>query len=110
MGQYRELGYDEYLATMQSRTMRHMSIDEPVLTPGLSIKECVREAAPMMGHGASVETCEIHYVYVDSDAAFEHVLINFGEKDVFLVVLIDCAARAVHGYLRLNLRNLYGID
>ena len=104
---YRELTKEEYLATFHG-PMRRMGIDEPSPTPGLSLKECVLEALPLMGPNASIESAEIPHVYITADSAFSHVLIHFGEKDVFLVVIVDHAAKAVHGYLRLNLRKEYG--
>jgi hypothetical protein len=52
---YRELTKDEYLATMRA-PMRLMGIEEPSPTPGLSIKGCVREALPLMGPQASLDS------------------------------------------------------
>lgn len=49
-------------------------------------------------------------MYITSDAAFSHVLVSFGEKDVFLVVIVDHVAKAIHGYFRLNLRKEYGLE
>ncbi|MGO8992975.1 MAG: hypothetical protein ACLQVI_06585 [Polyangiaceae bacterium] len=109
MGLYRELTKEEYRATMHG-PMRRMGIEEPTPTPGLSIKECVLEALRIMGPTASVESAEIPHVYITSDAAFSHVLVSFGEKDVFLVVIVDHVAKAIHGYFRLNLRKEYGLE
>jgi hypothetical protein len=57
-----------------------------------------------MGPRATKESADIEHVYITPDSAFSHVLVNFGEKDVFLAVIVDNLAKAVHGYYRLNLR------
>ena len=88
--------------------MRRLGIDEPSPTPGLSLKECVLEALPVMGPGASIESAEVPHVYITADSAFSHAMIDFGEANVFLVVIVDHVAKAVHGYFRLNLREEYG--
>jgi hypothetical protein len=109
VGRYRELTRNEFLATMPG-PVRSMGIDEPSPIPGISIKECVLEALPIMGSKASLDTGEIHHVYLTEDGEFAHVLVNFGEENVFLVVILDRSAREIRGYYRLNLRKEYGLE
>jgi hypothetical protein len=105
--EYRELTTEQYLATMRE-PMRRLGIDEPTPTPGLSIRECVLQALPITGH-ASIDSIEIPHVYITPDSVFSHVLVSFGQADVFLVVVVDNPAKAIHGYYHLNLRDEYGL-
>jgi hypothetical protein len=63
-----------------------------------------------MGAQGSLEAADIPHVYVTGDAAYSHILLSFGEQDVLLVVILDHAASALHGYYRLSLRKEFDLD
>ena len=46
----------------------------------------------------------------DSTGKFEHVLINSQDKNVFMVIVIDCVSGTVFGHRLLNLNREYGLD
>jgi hypothetical protein len=102
----KELSRDEYVATF-AEPMRLLGNDESHKPIPLKayVEECIRD----MQHTVSLAQLEIHAVYLNGAKTFYHVLINFGQKNRFLVIVVDCEREVVHGHYLLNLNDEYGL-
>lgn len=52
---------------------------------------------------------DIHHVYMNDRAGFCHILFNWGEANVFAVVITKPADKAVYGHYLLDLNSEYGL-
>jgi hypothetical protein len=52
---------------------------------------------------------QIQHVYLNGDRSYSHVLIHYGRRDRFLVIVVDCNREAVHGHYLLDLDGEYGL-
>lgn len=51
----------------------------------------------------------VEYVYRTEDGRFDHVMVMTKTKNVYLAVVVDVTANAVHGHHLLDLNELYGL-
>jgi hypothetical protein len=56
------------------------------------------------------ELGDVAHVYRSGDARFDHVMIATGRANVFLVIVVDIAASAIHGHRLLDLNAEYGLS
>jgi hypothetical protein len=112
--EYRALTKAEYLHTMRVPMRRLRAEESPPVV--VNIRECAREGVSVLRPGldlaavdAALEESQLEHVYLSGDGAFTHVLLNLGEPNVFLVILIDNSKAAVHGHYRLDLKAEYGL-
>lgn len=92
-----------FLATMTG-TMRDItdSATGPDLVPYV-------EAIPAEDtDGLDIGEQFIEYVFRTADDRFDHVLIATTTKDVYIAIVVDRVAEAVHGHHILDLPKLYG--
>jgi hypothetical protein len=102
----RALTRDEYLATFVE-PMRRLEASEsykPVRI-GEYVAECIRGFDPPVTMGQ----LQIHHVYLNGDRSFYHVLIHYGRRNEFLVIVVDCGRETVHGHYLLDLNSEYGL-
>jgi hypothetical protein len=101
----RPLTKDEYLATFVE-PMRRLEADE-VYKP-VRIGEYVAEVIAGFDPPVTQADLQIQHVYLNGDQTFYHVLIDYGQSNEFLVVVVDCGREVVHGHHLLNLNREYG--
>ncbi len=58
---------------------------------------------------ANTEDWDVDHVYINQTETHQHLLINTGMKNVYLVVVIAVAERQIYGHHLLNLNQNYGI-
>src|SRR5947208_12371732 len=76
----------------------------------VQIGEYVRECIGGFDPPLTREQLQIQHIYINADNSFYHVLINYGQRNRFLVVVVDCNREAVHGHYLLDLNAEYGLD
>lgn len=104
-------------------TVRKLSSEEFRSTFGAPMDRQASDAAPLFDFWPYVEAipradyqgfdCSpgvVEYVYRNSAATFEHVLINSEDRNAFMVVVLDLQAGRVHGHRLLDLNEEYGLD
>lgn len=52
---------------------------------------------------------DITYVWESSDGAFQHVLLNSQDKNIFMVIVLAIPEHKVLGHRMLNFNELYGV-
>jgi len=52
---------------------------------------------------------DVEWVYQEPTDRFQHVLVNSGDRNVFMVLVLDCTAGKVHGHRLLDLNKEYGL-
>ncbi len=55
----------------------------------------------------SLDEIEIPYIYVNDHKHFEHILLSYGIKDTFIVIITN--TKEIIGYYHLRLKDEYGI-
>jgi hypothetical protein len=65
-------------------------------------------AADFAGHDCSAGVVE--NVWRMSPGPYEHILVNSEDRNVFLVLVLDCEASVVYGHRLLDLNREYGLD
>lgn len=97
----RILESDEFHETMVPPMKRLTVDDEPPVK--LDLRPAVDLAFAHFGIPKTIDQVEIPHVYVSGDGAYTHVLLNYGIRNVFVVIVIDNAARAIFGGFQLDL-------
>lgn len=97
----RILESDEFHETMVPPMKRLTVDDEPPVK--LDLRPSVDAAFAHYGIPKRIEEVEIPHVYVSGDGAFTHVLLNYGVRNVFVVIVIDNEARTILGAFQLDL-------
>ena len=97
---------DEYLATFAEpmRQLQEDEIDKPV-----DIGEYVSEVIGAFDQRVTHDQLQINDVIMNGNRTFYHVLIEFGRRNEFLVVVVDCNKVDVYGHYLLNLNREYGL-
>lgn len=101
------LSKDEYLATFVE-PMRSLGAEEsykPVQI-GEYVADCLREFDPPFTR----DQLQIEHIYLNGNESFYHVLINYGLRNRFLVIVVDCQREVIHGHYLLDLNIEYGLD
>jgi hypothetical protein len=101
------LSRDEYLAIF-SEPMHHLEAGEsykPVQI-GEYVAECIRGFVPPVTR----DQLQIHHIYLSGNRSFYHVLINYGLRNRYLIIVVDCDREAVYGHYLLDLNAEYGLD
>ena len=102
----RLLTNDEYLTTFVE-PMRRLEAGEFYKTVqiGEYVSECIRAFDPRLTR----KQLQIQHVYLNGIQTFYHVLIHYGIRNEFLVVVVDCGREAIYGHYRLDLDSEYGL-
>jgi hypothetical protein len=98
----------EFLTTFK-QPMRSLDPNSPAHSPPVVrdyVSQCRREFDFLAG-GVPLE---VHHVYENGDRSFLHVLIFFGQRNVYLAVVVDARQEAIHGHFILDLNAEYGLD
>lgn len=101
----RLLTCDEYHATFVE-PMRRLGDDESYKP--ISLGDYVRAALNSLDLKVSFDDLQIHHVYLNGNQSFYHVLLNYGRKNEYMVVVVDCELQVVHGHYLLDLKSEYG--
>ena len=101
------LSKDEYLATFVE-PMRRLAENEPYkpVNLGKYVDDCIRLLEPPI----SREQLLIQAIEVNGDESFYHVLLDYGRRNCFLVIVVDCTRETIHGHYWLDLNAEYGLD
>lgn len=102
----RLLTRDEYLATFTD-PMRRLGDNERYssVSIGEYVRECVKQLALV-----PVEELVVQDIYRSGNGDFFHALLNFGQRNVFLVIVVDSNRNVVHGHYVLDLNVEYGLN
>ncbi len=103
----RELSEEEFHATFVSPMRRLGEGEAP--PAAVSLSDYASATIDALGLPTTLDEIEVHHVYVANGDRHTHVLFNFGESDIYLVLVIDNRARAVLGHRLLDLQKLYGL-
>ena len=103
--------------------MRQLSNDEfestftPPMTDITSTAEEVVEVweyieGVMYTEYACVETdsWDVEYIYTNQSESHQHILINTGMENVYLIVVVDVHSKSIYGHHLLNLNQKYGLS
>jgi hypothetical protein len=102
----RELTKTEFEATFGEGMKNVTSLPEAIV----DIWPYAREVASSVDLPPSaIEGSLVEYVYRSSDEHYDHVLIPTGERNVFLVVVVDRKHGSVFGHRLLDLNAEYGL-
>ena len=101
------LSKDEYLATFVE-PMRRLAENEPYkpVNLGKYVDDCIRVHDPLITR----EQLVIQSIEMNADESFYHVLLNYGKRNCFLVIVVDCTRETIHGHYWLDLNAVYGLD
>jgi hypothetical protein len=97
----------EYLAIFVE-PMRRLEADEsfkPVRI-GEYVTECMCNFEPSVAR----DQLQIEQVYLNGDRSFYHILIDYGQHNRFLVIVVDCNRESIRGHYLLDLNEEYGLD
>lgn len=97
----RELSRDEYMRTILD-PMTPTDDDEG---PHFNVADYVARAL-----GPAVSDWGVPRAYTSGDGKFLHVLVDFGRRNVNLVVVVDIPGREIFGHYTLDLNLEYGLD
>ena len=59
---------------------------------------------------ADTGSWDVEYVYINQPESHQHILINTGMENVYLVVVVDIHKRSIYGHHLLNLNQKYGLS
>ena len=100
------LNRDQYLKTL-SEPMTELASDAE---PPFDFWDYFEAIPPEDFGGFDCSEGLVNIVYVSGDARYQHVLVNATMPNVFMVLVLDVAARQVAGHHLLNLIQAYGLD
>ena len=103
----RALTKEEFLATMDG-SMRFVEEDDESVPP-VSIGDYFRECSRNEEIVKSPDDVDIHAVYATADCNYSHVLLNWGLKNVYLVIVTKPLEQEIHGHFVLNLDKEYDL-
>ena len=98
---------NQFLATFVL-PMRSLDAGEFVAT--LPIGECAGECLRALRLQVERERLEPQYVYENRDRSFIHVLIYFGEPNVYMAIVVAGGSKLIHGCFLLDLNKEYGLE
>jgi hypothetical protein len=99
------LSWQEFLETMGNGRAQDRS-EEPPPFDFWPYFEAI-PAADFKGHDCSAGA--VDYVWRENSGRFEHVLVNSEDRNIFMVLVLDCDARVVYGHRLLDLNREYGL-
>lgn len=95
----------EYLATCAG-PMKQLSTDDEMPFQFWDYFDAI-PSADFQEHDCSAGS--VTYAWKTSTGAFQHVLVNSEDKNVFMVLVLDVANRCVLGHRLLDLNREYGL-
>ena len=100
----RELTPEEFNDTT-SDNMRLLDDDDDSCA-GLPLVAYVEECIGAMDMELDVDDMVFHYAYMNDEKKLVHVGLNFGDENLYLVVVVDVTAREIMGHTVLDFRKL----
>lgn len=85
-------------------------MDEDDETSGVDLKSFVQGVLAKENIDLRTDQLQIDSIYHNSDKTYEHVLIDYGIENKFIVIVVELLQKAIYGYYLLDLSNQYGID
>lgn len=101
-----ELTEQEYKSTMTGKMIDVTDSAEPVVDIWPYVE--VLKDNNIVPNNVFIEEL-VESVYANEDASFHHVLLPTGNKNVFVVLVIDVAAQRIQGHFKLDLNEQYGL-
>ena len=102
----RRLSESEFQATFGS-SMQRLSADE---APPFDFWPYFDSIPDEDFEGFDCSAGSVTYVYRDPDGRYEHVHVDSGDPNVFMVLVLDRRAKTMVGHRLLNLAALYGLE
>lgn len=102
----RKLTKSEFLGTFNP-PMRRLSEGESY--GAISLKEYVTECVDEFELPISIDQLEIHHVYLSGNKQHTHVLLYFGQPNVYLIIIVQHEPDMVLGHYLQNLNEEYGL-
>ena len=87
--------------------MRFLEEDEE--SSGISLKKYVQKIIRKEKLDTTLKDIEIHYVYHTPDEKYEHILLNYGIKELYMVIVNNLESRKTLGYHILDLIEKYDL-
>ena len=88
--------------------MRFCGEDDELENP-VNIGSYCEECFKIEGIPTNRKDVEIHYVYKNDKKDYCHILLNWGEKNVYLVIVTKPVEQKIHGHYLLDLNKEYGL-
>ena len=102
----RPLAKQEYLATFQGQMKNVTDLGDAAVDVWPYIAAARRD---LELSDYTVEHRLVEYVYRSEDGQFDHVLIPYGLRNVYVTVVVDRFEQRVHGHYLLDLNEEYGL-
>ena len=103
----RQLDKAQFLSTCVG-PMRALAEDEQ-FPPPINLRQYVEECIQAHNLPTTNDDIEIHEDYLSADEKFIHVLFFYGNKNEYLVIIINNGEGCVEGYYLLDLNVEYGL-
>jgi hypothetical protein len=97
----------EFMGTF-SEPMKNVTGEEsePIVDIWPYAEEVLAQELPEI----SADDAEVSYVYLSGDGKYHHVGIEYGEPNVYLVVVVKLKEASIYGHRILNLNEEYGLS
>lgn len=76
---------------------------------GINLKKYVQKIIRKEKLDTTLKDIEIHYVYHTPDEKYEHILFNYGIKELYMIIINDLESRKILGYHILDLIEKYDL-
>lgn len=86
--------------------MRRLEVGE-VHKP-VRIGEYVSECSCKLDPFVTRDQLQIQHVYLNANESYYHVVIKYGERNQYLVIIVGCNREAVYGHYLLDIEREYG--
>ena len=96
----KELTAEEFQSTV-SENMRLLDEGDQTCA-GFSLVEYVEQCIGVLGMAVDVEDIEFHYAYMNDERQMCHVGFNFGDPNLYLVVVLDISGKSIVGHTILD--------
>ncbi len=100
----RELTPEEFQSTT-SENMRLLAENDHTCA-GFPLVEYVERCIGVQEMAVEVEDVEFHYAYMNDDSQLCHVGLNFGDEDIYLVIVLDIADRSILGHTVIDISKM----
>ncbi len=104
----RQFDKTQFLSTLVG-PMRPLGEDDQ-FPPPINLRSYVEECIQTHDLPTTHDDMEIHEDYVSADGKFTHVLFFYGNKNEYLVIIINNDKRRVEGHYLLDLNIEYGLQ
>lgn len=100
----RELTKEEFQLTT-SESMRLLAENDQTCA-GFPLVEYVESCIGVLEMAVDVEDIEFHYAYMNDASQLCHVGLNFGDENIYLVIVLDVANRSIMGHTVIDISKM----